>query len=47
MMEGEIVLSMIARRYRMRLVPGQKIELLPLITILPRNGLWMILEPWQ
>lgn len=43
-MEGVILIATIASRWKMRLVPRQKIVPQPLITIRPKNGVKMILE---
>jgi cytochrome P450 len=37
-MEGVLLLATIGRRWRMRLVPGQRIEPHPRITLRPKNG---------
>jgi cytochrome P450 len=44
-MEGVIVMAAIAQKWRLRLVPGQHVEPLPLITLRVKNGLRMIAEP--
>ena len=44
-MEGSLVLATIAQKWRLRLRPGQTVELLPLITLRPRHGLKVTLEP--
>lgn len=44
MQEGVLVLAAVARRWRMRLVPGHSIAFRPLINLRPRNGMPMILE---
>lgn len=44
-MEGVIVMAAIAQKWRLRLVPGQRVEPLPLITLRVKNGLRMIAEP--
>jgi cytochrome P450 len=44
-MEGVLVLAAIARRWRLRLAAGQEIVPAPSITLRPRNGIRMILEP--
>jgi cytochrome P450 len=41
MMEAVLVLATIARRYRLAIEPGQTLELLPSITLRPRQGLRM------
>ena len=43
-MEGVLVLAAIARRWRLRLAPGQEIVPAPSITLRPRDGIRMILE---
>jgi cytochrome P450 len=43
-MEGVLVLATLASRWRMRLVPGQRIEMQPLITLRPKHGVRVILE---
>lgn len=42
-MEGMLVLATIAQRWRFRLVPGQRIDLSPRITLRPRYGMRMCL----
>lgn len=44
MMEATLLLAVIAQRFRMRLVPGQRIEPLPSITLRPKNGIRVELE---
>jgi cytochrome P450 len=44
-MEGVIVMSAIAQKWRLRLEPGQRVEPLPLITLRIKNGLRMTAEP--
>jgi cytochrome P450 len=39
MMEMQLILSMFAKRYRFEVVKDQKIEVQPLITLRPRNGI--------
>ena len=43
-MEGVILIATIASKWKMRLVPHQKIVPQALITIRPKNGMNMILE---
>jgi cytochrome P450 len=38
-MEAVLALATIAQRWRVELVPGQKIELQPKITLRPKNGI--------
>lgn len=44
-MEGVLVLATLAQRWRLRLAPGHPIELQPLVTLRPKYGMKMILEP--
>ncbi len=43
-MEGVLLLSTIAQRWRFRLVPGRAVEAQPVVTLRPRNGLPMRAE---
>jgi len=43
-MEGVLLLATLGRRWRMRLVPGQRIEPSPRITLRPKNGIRVTLE---
>ncbi len=43
-MEGVLLIATIAQKWRMQLVPGQRIELQPIITLRPRRGIRMTLE---
>jgi len=43
-MEGVLALAAIARRWRLRLAPGQEIVPAPSITLRPRDGIRMLLE---
>jgi cytochrome P450 len=40
-MEGVLVLATIARRWRLELVPGQKVDVDPVITLRPKHGMRM------
>ena len=42
-MEAQLVLATIAQRYRLRLVPGHRVEPQALLTLRPRGGLPMML----
>ena len=42
---GLLVLATIAQRWRLRLVPGQRVALEPLITLRPKYGMRMIVMP--
>ncbi len=44
-MEGVLVLATLAQKWRLRLIPGQKIELQPKITLRPKPEIRMIPEP--
>jgi cytochrome P450 len=44
-MEMQIVLAMIASRYRLELVPERPVEIEPSVTLRPRNGMWMTVAP--
>lgn len=44
LMEGAIVIGMLAQRFRFRLAPGHAVVPEPLITLRPRNGIRMTLE---
>lgn len=44
MMEGQIVLTMIAQQFRLRPVPGHPVEPYPIFTLRPRYGLPMTLH---
>ena len=43
-MESVLVLATLAQRWRLRLVPGQKLEVQPKITLRPKYGIHMIPE---
>jgi cytochrome P450 len=43
-MEGALVIAAIAQRWKMRLVPGHRVEMQPLVTLRPKYGMRMILE---
>jgi cytochrome P450 len=45
MMEAQIILAMIVQRYRLALVPGKPVEPDPVITLRPKHGLPMTLQP--
>jgi cytochrome P450 len=44
LMEATLVLATLVRQYRAKLAPGEKVEIAPMITIRPKNGLKMVLE---
>ena len=43
-MEGALLITTLAQKWRMKLAPENKIELQPLITLRPKNGMKMIME---
>ena len=43
-MEGALLIATLAQKWRMKLAPENKIELQPLITLRPKNGMKMIME---
>ena len=43
-MQGTLVLASIAQFWRMKLVPGHRVELLPLINLRPKYGMMMTLH---
>ena len=45
MMEAVLVLATVVQRYRLALAPGFTLELLPSITLRPRNGVAMVVHP--
>ena len=44
MMEAQLIVAMIVQRYRLRLVPGHRLELDASITLRPRHGITMTLQ---
>jgi cytochrome P450 len=44
LIEAQLVLATLAQRYRLRLVPGHKVDPWPLITLRPRFGMPMFIE---
>ncbi len=45
LVEAQIYLAMLAQRYTLELVPGQKIEPEPTISLRPRHGIHMAIKP--
>jgi cytochrome P450 len=43
-MEGTILLATLAQRWKLKLVPGHRVEIQPKITLRPRFGMQMTLE---
>jgi cytochrome P450 len=44
-MEGVLILATLAQRWKLRLVPGHRVEPQPLITLRPKYGMLMEVEP--
>jgi cytochrome P450 len=44
-MEGVLVLATLAQQWRLRLVPGHPVALQPLVTLRPKHGMRMVIEP--
>jgi cytochrome P450 len=45
MIEAHLALATLAHRYRLALAPGHPVEPRPLITLRPRHGIKMLVEP--
>jgi len=45
LMEAQLLLAMMAQRYRLRAMPGRVVEPEMRVTLRPRNGVWMTLSP--
>lgn len=45
MLEGQIALAMVARRFRLQSIPGHPVEMHPILTLRPRHGVRMSLHP--
>jgi cytochrome P450 len=45
LVEGQLILATVAQRYRLRHASPEAVAVAPLVTIRPRGGLWMRLEP--
>ena len=43
--EAQVIIAAIAQHYRLRLAPGHVVEPIGLITLRPKNGVWVTLEP--
>ncbi len=41
LVEAQLIVASIAQRYRLSLVPGQQIEVAPLVTLRPKHGMFM------
>jgi cytochrome P450 len=44
-MEGVLILATLAQKWKLKLVPGHRVELQPLITLRPKYGMLMDVEP--
>ena len=44
MAEAQVIVAALAQRYRFRLAPGHTVEPIGLITLRPKNGIWVTLE---
>jgi cytochrome P450 len=45
LLEARLALAMVAQRYRLSLVPGQRVDPEPLVTLRPHPGVWVTLQP--
>jgi cytochrome P450 len=45
LVEAQLIVASIAQRYCLSLVPGQQIEVAPLVTLRPKHGMLMHLQP--
>jgi cytochrome P450 len=43
--EAQVIIAAIAQHYRLRLAPDRLVEPIGLVTLRPRTGVWMTLEP--
>ncbi|HUI95003.1 MAG TPA: cytochrome P450 [Xanthobacteraceae bacterium] len=43
--EAQVIVAAVAQRYRARLAPGRAVEPVGLLTLRPKNGVWVTLEP--
>ncbi|HKI05506.1 MAG TPA: cytochrome P450 [Thermoanaerobaculia bacterium] len=46
MTEALVITALVARRWRLRLVPNRPVVPMPGITLRARDGVWVMLEPW-
>jgi cytochrome P450 len=44
MMEAQLILSTVAQRYQLRLIPGHPVEPQMVVTLRPRSGLPMTIQ---
>jgi cytochrome P450 len=45
MAEAQIILAAIAQRYRVCITPNHVVQPIGLLTLRPKNGVWVTLEP--
>jgi cytochrome P450 len=45
MLEARLILAVLMQRVRLDLVPGRPVDLDPIVTLRPKNGLWMTARP--
>jgi cytochrome P450 len=45
MAEAQVIVAAVAQRYRLRLAEGHPVEPIGLITLRPKHGIWVTLEP--
>jgi len=43
--EAALILGTLAQRYRLRLVPNHRVEMQPLVTLRPRYGVKVVVQP--
>ena len=43
--EAQVIVAGIAQRYRVRLAPGRTVKPIGLLTLRPKGGIWVTLEP--
>jgi cytochrome P450 len=43
--EAQVIVGAVAQRYRLRLAPDQVVEPIGLVTLRPKSGVWVTLEP--
>ena len=47
MAEAQVILAIIVQRYRLRLAPGHEVKPIGLVTLRPKQGIWMTLERYM
>jgi len=43
--EAQVIIAAIAQRYRVRLAPGHTVEPIGRVSLRPKTGIWVTLEP--